>query len=488
MLSLASTTGPEAVATLLRKVEAAAGAGVTFLVQPKVDGLPVELLYLAGRLVSAATRGDGTRGEEVTPRVRKIPGIPLLLTAPFPDRVVVRGELYADLRLLAGATEAGGATYATPRHYAAGTLMARESDPRSLANLRFFPFELVNADEVAGVRTDREALLLLAAWGFPVPAEQSAVVTTVDGVRTVYRSYLADRERLPFAADGIVVKVDELQLRRTLGEGSRAPFWAAAWKFPPETVRTVVREIRWQVGKSGRRTPVALVAPVLLGGIRVGRVSLQNAREVQRLGIEAGDEVIVALVGDVIPQIVQVMGKEPAGPGGTLFGEPHSETASDACLRDSPGCREQFLSRTTFFTSRSGLNIRGLGRGRLKLLIEAGMVTELPSIFRLKQAEIAAVPGLGPHTADTVTASIRRVKRPDSFRLVAALGIPGVGPATARNLAREFTSLDELLAAGGEQVSSLPGRSAQAARAVRSFFGTPGGRELRREFRELGVL
>ena len=486
MLSLSSTTGPEAVEILLRKVAAASGEA-TLLVQPKVDGLPVELIYSAGRLVSAATRGDGRTGEEVTDRVRKIQGIPLTLTGSFPVRVVVRGEVYADRRVLAASVERGEAQHATPRHYAAGTLLSRDTEAAALVALRIFPFELVNADQVAGVRTDREALHLMSEWGFPVGPDKTCAVENLDSVRAVYRNYLAGREQLPFAVDGIVVKVDNLELRRRLGEGSRAPFWAAAWKFPPDTARTVVRDIRWQVGKTGRRTPVAEVVPVSLGGVRVRRVSLHNDEEVTRLGIAAGAEVVVALAGDVIPQIVEVVGREPRGSEvAATAREQAQKPALDACLYDLPGCRDQFLSRARFFTSKRGVNIKGLGRGRLKLLIEAGLVKDLPSIFRLKYAEVAAVPGIGPQVARKVTESIRTVGRSEPFRLVAAIGIPGVGPATARRLATQFTSLERLLAADEQQMSSMPRNTADAVRTVRSFFKTPGGRELLREFRKLG--
>lgn len=306
MLSLASTTGPKAVERLLKRVSTKYGT-VTVLVQPKVDGLPVELVYLDGQLASAATRGDGQFGQTVTERVRMMQGIPRQLSGSFPARVVIRGEVYADLTVRSA--DGGGRTtpYATPRHHAAGTLMAGDPDSQSLAALRFFPFELVNARECCGVLSDSEALHLLKSWGLPVQLEQTAAVENIDGVRAVYQAMLAKRQKLPFAADGIVVKADDLTLRQRLGTGSREPRWAAAWKFPPATAVTVVREIRWQVGRTGRRTPVALLAPVNIGGIRISRASLHTQSEVARLGIEAGDQVVVALVGDVIPQIIKVV-------------------------------------------------------------------------------------------------------------------------------------------------------------------------------------
>jgi len=299
MLSLASATGPMAVEKLLRRVGSEDGKP-TLLVQPKVDGLPVELVYLEGRLVSAATRGNGHFGQAVTERARMIQGIPTQLTGSFPTRVVVRGEVYTDLTASSSTT----VSYATPRHQAAGTLLIGDPDPQSLAALQFFPFELVNARECCGVLSDSAALRLLKSWGLEVRLDQTTAVVDLDGVRAVYRALLVNRQKLPFAADGIVVKVGDLALRQRLGAGSREPRWAAAWKFPPATAVTVVREIRWQTGRTGRRTPVALLEPVNIGGIRVSRVSLYAQSEVERLGIAAGDQVVIALVGDVIPRII----------------------------------------------------------------------------------------------------------------------------------------------------------------------------------------
>ena len=226
MLSLASSIGPEAVEALLHK-GAAETTPPRLLVQPKVDGLPVELIYQSGRLVSAATRGNGQYGDEVTSRIREVPGIPQQLSGGYPELVVVRGEIYADLALMAAAS-AAGETYATPRHYAAGTLKALDPAPLALAALRIFPFELVDADEHAGVTTDAAALGKLAEWGFQMEPGLTWRAETLDQVRSLYEKYLARRGAYPFAADGIVVKFDDLALRRRLGEGTRAPFWAAA--------------------------------------------------------------------------------------------------------------------------------------------------------------------------------------------------------------------------------------------------------------------
>lgn len=491
MLSLSSATGPEAVEALLKRVAAAGKAQL--LVQPKVDGLPVELVYESGQLISASTRGDGRHGEDVTERVREIQGIPHRLSGTFPGRVVVRGEIYAKLPLLqnTGAGDAPG-KYSTPRHLAAGVLHAQNPDPAALAALRLFPFELVDSGSVGGsadgsLDTDRAALELLSKWGFTISFEQTRPVQTFAEVRAVYRDYLENRDHQPFAMDGIVVKVDDLAVRKRLGEGERAPFWAAAWKFPPDTAKTKVLTIHWTVGRTGRRTPVAEVAPVRLGGVLVTRVSLHNDTGIARLDITEGDQVVVALVGDVIPQVLEMVWRAPRDPAADAV-LPLSEPALDACLHDSPGCREQFLAKAAYFVSKSGLNIAGLGRKRLQKLVEAGLVTDLPSLFLLKAGDVAAVPGFGPETARRLTAAIRAAGRPDPFHLVTALGISGVGPKSVQRLARQFASLDALLAAEQEQPAALSAADTRAAKTIRTFFSSPGGEDLLVKFREQGFF
>lgn len=491
MLSLTSATGPEAVKALLKRV--VAPVDMKLLVQPKVDGLPVELVYVAGRLTSAATRGDGRIGEDVTERVRSIWGIPHQLTGTYPDRVVVRGEVYADLPLLrqrrAGTAAETDLIPTHPRHLAAGLLQAHLPDLSALATLRLFPFELVNGVlPECKLHTDQEALGLLAEWGFPAAREHTRPVHTFAELQDVYRWYLANRDQQPFAMDGIVVKVDDLDLRQRLGEGTRAPFWAAAWKFPPETARTRIVKIHWSVGRTGRRTPVAEVMPVRLGGVQVSQVSLHNIAKIEKLDIADGDEVVVGLKGDVIPQVVEVVGRVPRPRSFDALLSQSQEPALYECLRDSPACRQQFLARATYFVSKSGLNIAGLGRSRLEKLVAASLVVDLPSLFLLQAKEIATVPGFSPKTARRLISAILAAAHPDSFRLVTALGITGVGPKTVQRLALQFRSLDALLNAEEERLMTLSAHDARAAKTLRSFFQKPGGQGLLVKFRELGIL
>jgi DNA ligase (NAD+) len=363
-------------------------------------------------------------------------------------------------------------------------LQSHNPAPEEVAALRLFPFQLLTA---GAVRSDQAALQLLSDWGFPVAFNQTRSVRTFDQIQSVYRDYLVRRAHQPFAMDGIVVKLDDLALRQQLGEGERAPLWAAAWKFPPHTTQTRVRSIRWTVGRTGRRTPIAELVPVRLGGVLVSRASLHTGAGVARLDIAAGDQVVVGLVGDVIPQVLEVVAKtsrDQRADAPLLLSEP----ALDACLQDAPGCREQFLSRAVFFTSSSGLAIRGLGRKRLHKLIEAGLVDDLPSLFLLKTGTIAAVPGFGIKMARQIVAEIKAAAHPEPFRLLAALGIPGVGPKAVQALAHQFSSLDALLSADLKQPAALSADNERALRTVRRFFQSPGGKKLLAQFRKQGVV
>ena len=483
MLSLNSSSGSRAVEALLKKVGGAKGS--SYLVQPKVDGLPVELIYEAGRLVSAATRGDGVSGQDVTARVRQVGGIPQQLTGSFPSRVVVRGEVYADRQLLAKSSQKEElARYASLRHLAAATLQTQKPEQSAVSVLRFYCFELVNADRIPGTNSDHEALKLLASWGFFVSTDHYGSARDLNDTRAFFRKYLVDRDRLPYAMDGIVVKVDDLALRRKIGEGNKAPLWAAGWKFPPVTAVTSVRKIRWTTGRTGRRTPVAEVEPVLLGKVKVSRVSLHSAGEVERFGVKIGDSVVIGLIGDAAPQLLEVVGRDYD----SSIQRASLKQPLDACLKDAPDCRAQFLARLVHFVSDQGLDVSGLGKGRLQSLMDAGLLTDLPALFSLKADTVAEVSGFGEKTAEQLITAIKGVGRPEDFRLVLAIGIPGVGKVTVGRLAQRFPSLDALLHAEGKQLRVVKRSDADAARTIRRFFTSKGGMELLIQFRQLGML
>lgn len=465
MLSLASSSlGPIAVEALLERIRRHEDS-VRLLVQPKVDGLPVELTYEAGRLVSAATRGDGLWGQDVTERARSLGCIPSQLGPQAPARVVVRGEVYADLEWLKSHPEFLE-RYATPRHLASGTLLSDNPDQDNLNALGFFPFELVNASELPDpVKSDTEALKSLLQWGFAVNLLRSQPVSDLQGIQSIFDQYCHNRKSLPFAVDGLVVKVDDLGLRHKLGANAREPLWATAWKFPPSTAQTRITSILWSTGRTGRRTPVAEVDPVEIEGIRISRASLHNEAQMARLGATQGALVQISLAGDVVPVIETVL--EPGtGNLGKTSGSPDRED-NVLCLQDSPSCRDQYLARIIYFTSSSGLGIRGLGKARLAQLVEAGLLPDIPSLLRLQTENLENLPGIGRNTAAKLIREIAKSRHCDSFRLLHALGIPGIGPAAIKQLSAHFDSLEEILRKEQEEV---PPGVAKSVMKVKAFF------------------
>lgn len=482
MLSLAATADETAVTELLARVGKVAPGEVRFLVQPKFDGLPLELHYAKGRLVAAATRGDGLRGEDVTAQAQKIAAIPQRLGGDFPARLVIRGELYARRgRTEDAPLKADSEPYATLRHQAAATLRKLDATPEALAALDFFPYEVVDPEKT--LKMERSILARLSGWGFPDPLPLTSSATTLDGIRKVVADALAARQSWPFAADGMVVKVDDLALRRTLGEGSREPNWAAAWKFPPATAVTTVTEIVWQTGRTGRRTPVATLAPCRLAGIEVQRVTLHNAEELAALDLIAGDEVLVALSGDVIPQIVAVTKRIPRP--AVLADAPPPLPRIDACYILSEDCAEQFLGRAVYFVSESGLNIAGLGAGRLQGLIRAGLVKDLPSLLRLSPEEIASVDGIGEATAKKIALALQSARHPQPWRLLAALGVESVGPKALKRLQERYRTLGALVQAPETELTLLVG--VKASTSLLSFFAAEEGRRQLALFTDLGL-
>ena len=482
MLSLTSSSDEEAAAALLQRVQKVEAGKIRYLVQPKFDGLPVELLYLQGKLVAAATRGDGLRGEDVTAQAQKITAIPQQLRGDYPPRLLLHGEIYARRQRPESAPlTAAAEPYATLRHQAVATLRSHDPTPEALAALAFFPFAHFSADTVL---SDRESLRPLAVWGFVDPLAQSWSATSLAEIRELFATALAQRSSWPFAADGIVVKVDDLTLRRTLGDGSRSPNWAAAWKFPAATALTTVTEIVWQTGRTGRKTPVATLAPITLAGIQVEHVTLHNAAELERLDLIAGDEVLVALSGDVIPQIVAVTKRIPRP--AVVTGAAVAAAGPDACYHAAPHCAEQFLSRAVHFASPAGLNIAGLGRGRLQSLIAAGLVTDLPSLLAVKEEELVRLDGFGTTTASKIATALQIARHPQPWRLLAALGIESVGPKSLQRLQKHYATLGAVTAATAPELASVIG--ARPGAALSRFLASPAARPQLTAFYQLGLL
>ncbi len=434
--------------------------------EPKIDGLSLGLRYEQGKLVYAATRGSGTEGEDVTANVKTIAEIPKKLQGQgWPEVLEVRGEVYMGdedfLKLNARQAETGENLFANPRNAAAGSLRQLDSSITAQRPLRFFAYAWGEVSEDFA-ETQWEARQKLQAWGFKLnePARLVSVAGDgFDGLFACYDDIQAQRASLGFSIDGVVVKVNRLDWQARFGFASRSPRWAIAWKFPPEQAQTQVRTITVQVGRTGKITPVANLAPVNVGGVLVSRATLHNQDEIQRKDIRVGDTVIIQRAGDVIPQVVSViLGKRPAGSEPYQFpqtcpdcGEPLVRNVGEAdtfCV-NGLNCPAQAMERLIHFVSRDAFDIEGLGVKNIESFYAKGLIKSPVDIFTLEARDgEAAQPlreweGWGEISARKLFDAIAKVRVIPLDRFIYALGIPQVGLSTARLLARHYLSLKQ---------------------------------------------
>jgi DNA ligase (NAD+) len=470
-------------------------AAIAYLAELKIDGLSVNLRYEEGRLAWAATRGNGAEGEEITPNVRAIEGLPEAIE-DAPPELEVRGEIYLPkqefARINEAREEAGEAPFRNPRNAAAGTV--RQLDPEVAAerNLRIFCYG-VGRPEALGVGGQDELLRWLAARGFRVN-ERRARVAGLDEARDVVRTWTEARPELPYDADGVVLKVDDLALQRELGETSRAPRWAIAWKFPAEEVRTVLRGITVQVGRTGKITPVAELEPRLLEGTEVARATLHNPGFVHDLDLRVGDTVVLHKSGGIIPEILQVI-EEARPDDATPWPTPTRCPACDSELVEDganlrcvdPDCPAQRLERMGHWASRRALDIDGLGERSLQQFLDAGLIASLPELYDLDEAALTALDGWGATSARNLVAQLEASRTPPLDRFLVGLGLPQVGPRTATALARRFRSMDALLEADVERLAAVPDIGEVTARLVREALDRDAMRSTLAELRRRGV-
>lgn len=484
MLSLEATRDPAAVRQFVTRIQAAGGRD--FLLEPKLDGVSIELVYQRGRLVRAVTRGNGREGEVVTANARTIRSIPRALrvaTRPVPARLAVRGEIIMDIAgfeaLNRRLVEQGLEPFANPRNAAAGSL--RQLDPRVTAErpLRLVAYEILDMSG-SGFATDEDVLPALAAWGLPVP-EPTMRASDVEAVARYHATMASRRDRLDYEIDGIVIKANDLALRRRLGATTHHPRWALAWKFEPRVEVTRVEDIVVQVGRTGALTPVALLRPVDVGGVTVSRATLHNPAEVRRKDIRVGDLVRLHRAGDVIPEIVERI-PEPGRRRRAPFRVPtrcpscHTPVVTRGPMVFCPnrfGCPAQLVGQLVHFASEDGFDIEGLGRETAAALVDRGLVRNLADLFRLTARDLVAIPGFAERSATKLVAAIRARRTVSLDRFVVALGIPGVGPAAARDLAQRFTSLAAVRAASVSALETVPGIGRRTAAEVAAFLHDP---------------
>jgi DNA ligase (NAD+) len=482
MLSLDSTKDEAELRRFDERVRKAVGEAVQYLVEPKLDGASLELVYEGGVLARAVTRGNGQEGEGVTENVRTIPSVPLRLrdeVRPLPPFLAVRGEVIMHLsdfeelnqRLL----EEGADPFANPRNAAAGAL--RQLDPRITAAR---PLDLLAFDILAvsgiGFREDMEMVAALRDWGLKTP-DRVQLVRGVEEILLYHQEFFRDRDELPYEIDGIVIKVNDLSARLAMGTTSRHPRWALAFKFEPRKEVTRIERIVVSVGRTGVLTPVALLLPVEVGGVTVARASLHNREELERKDVREGDLVRVQRAGDVIPQVVeriQEEGRERHGP----FRMPEecpacgTEVAVRGPFTLCPnrfGCPAQLKGRLVHFGSRNALDIEGLGEETAALLVEQGLVRELADLFDLREEDLEPLPGFARKSAANLVQAIRRRKAVDLQRFLFGLGIPEVGQAVARDLALHFGTLDAVREADRERLEAVSGIGPRMSELIVEF-------------------
>ncbi|WP_226667247.1 NAD-dependent DNA ligase LigA [Microbulbifer aggregans] len=474
---------------------------VEYACEPKLDGIAVSLMYRNGLLERAATRGDGTIGEDITQNVRTIYSVPLkLLDGDVPPVLEVRGEIYMPkagfAELNDKARAAGEKLFVNPRNAAAGSL--RQLDPRITAKrplqLCVYSVGLVEGAELPERHT--EILEQLNRWGFRINSEM-AVAEDIDGCVDYYRKLGEKREQLPYDIDGIVFKVNSIPLQKRLGFVARAPRWATAYKFPAQEEMTKLLDVEFQVGRTGAVTPVARLEPVFVGGVTVSNATLHNRDEIARLGVKVGDTVIIRRAGDVIPQVVSVVeSRRPEDAREIEFPDhcpvcdsPVEATPGEAVARCSGGliCSAQRKQAIKHFASRKAMDIDGLGDKLVEQLVDEGLLHSVSGLYHLELDALVSLERMGEKSAQNLLEALEKSKETTLPKFLYALGIREVGEATARNLARHFGELDALMQADTEALQQVEDVGPVVAHYVAEFFEQPHNLEEIEALKQAGI-
>ena len=473
----------------------------TFCCEPKLDGLAVSLLYENGTLVQAATRGDGTTGENITENVRTISSIPLKLQGEgWPTRIEVRGEVFMPKtgfdKLNEQALKKGEKVFVNPRNAAAGSLRQLDSRITAKRPLAFYAYSVgvVEGVELSGSHYER--FLQLKSWGLPMCPETKQL-SSMDDVKAYYQDIMTRRDALAYEIDGVVIKVDNIAAQEVLGFVARAPRWAIAYKFPAQEEITLLNDVEFQVGRTGAITPVAKLEPVFVGGVTVSNATLHNADEIERLGVMVGDSVIIRRAGDVIPQIVAVVTeRRPDTAKEIVFPEACPVCSSavervegEAVARCTGGlvCQAQRKEALKHFVSRKALDVDGLGEKVIEQLVDREMVETPADLFKLSAGVLTVLDRMGPKSAQNVVTALNKAKETTLARFLYSLGIREVGEATAMNLAQHFKSLDMVQVATHEQLIEVQDIGDIVASHITSFFSQDKNREVVEKLLELGV-
>jgi DNA ligase (NAD+) len=494
MLSLANAMEEEAVIEFDQRVKRflKSDADITYVAEPKLDGVAIELIYERGGLVAGSTRGDGFTGEDVTKNLRTIKTIPLHLIESkdaVPARLEVRGEVYmevADFKALNKRQEKmGEPLFANPRNAAAGSLRQLDSAVTAQRPLKLFCY---GVGEVQGktFESQWEVLQTLPKWGLrtnPLVRRCKDIQQTV----TYYQEINAEREEQPYEMDGVVIKVDSFELQRRLGEVSRSPRWAVAYKFPAKEETTRIIDIRAQVGRTGALTPVALMEPVRIGGVEVKRATLHNQDEIDKKDIRIGDTVVVRRAGDVIPEVVKVITSKRTG-AEKRFNMPKSCPVCGSDVVRLPGeavhrcvgisCAAQLKGRIRHFASKRAMDIDGLGTKLIDQLVDKGLVKNIADLYYLKRDDFASLERMAEKSAENLIKALAKSKHPTLARFLYALGMRHVGEHIAQVIGREVPDLDRFYKITAEELEKIPGIGPEVAQSIYGFFQDKKNREV----------
>lgn len=449
-------------------------------IELKVDGLSFSARYENGILVRGLTRGSGIMGEDITANLRTINDIPKKLSGDFPEILEVRGEVYMSRADFIALNETSDKKFANPRNAAAGSL--RQLNPAITASRKLSAFGYTYGEVSSrNWTTQSEYFERLESWGFKTTAHWAKLADSVDGVQDWYNEIMLHRDEIPFDIDGLVIKVNSIAIQEKMGARANSPRWEIAYKFPAARGITKLNDITVQVGRTGVLTPVAELEPINIGGVLVSRATLHNADEIARLNIRIGDKVIVQRAGDVIPQIVGVAeSAENSVPfvfpnvcpvcGGAVVQE--SGAVARRCV-NSLSCPAQIRGELEHFVSRHAFDIEGLGEKQIELFTRLGWISQAADIFTLIERhgnEMRSLDGFGDKSVNKLSESIERARNVDLNRLIYAIGVPDVGEVTAKILAREFGSLEQLRNASMERLTEIEGIGDTMAREIVSFF------------------
>lgn len=471
---------------------------ITFVTEPKIDGLAISLTYRDGRLTTGATRGDGRVGEDVTRNIETIRNLPKEIE-DAPPLIEVRGEVYLPLadfaELNQRRVDADLPAFANPRNSAAGSI--RQHDPKMAAERPLAVWTYgIGATDGFSIESHSGEIEWLADRGFPTDPN-IAVHDTIEEVLERCQWWLDERENLDFEIDGVVIKVDRLDLWNELGTAGRQPRWAIAWKFPPTTATTRLKGIEWNVGRTGHLVPWALLEPVRVGGVTVSNATLHNEEDLARKDVRAGDEVVVLRAGDVIPQVVSALPQKrpedavrPEPPAtcpacGTPVVKPEDSVFSICPNR--AGCPGQIFQHIKHFVSRGAMDIEGIGEKQVQRFLDEGLIRDVADLYALRVDQLTELDRMGETSSGNLIAEIDRSREVPFPRVLFALGLPGVGPVTAAALADEFGTIDALREADPEQIERTEGVGPIMARQVAESLAEDRTWEMVARLREAGL-